>query len=254
MKTPALLTLFLLLPAVSPAADTLDRAMSLTAENNRQERTTQKKIDRISEQNHAMLEEYLALGRELDSLSTYNDQLQRLVDSQHREKADIEQQMSDIELTQREIVPLMLRMIDRLDRFVKEDIPFLQAERQQRVARLRELMDRADVAVAEKYRRLLEAYRIELDYSRTLEAYQDEIGNDGRRRTVDMLRVGRVGLYYLSLDGREAAWWDADERRWKPMDSAGLRSTRRALRIARQQAAPELLELPLHAAGPADEE
>ncbi|MDH3832002.1 MAG: DUF3450 domain-containing protein [Gammaproteobacteria bacterium] len=226
-------------------ADPLQQSITATDKNNRQEQTSQQRIDSLGEQTRAMLEEYHALNRELDSLTVYNDQLQRLVQSQDEEQALIHRQMDDIELTQREIVPLMLRMIDSLESFVTSDIPFLQLERLQRVQLLRDLMDRSDVAVAEKYRRALEAYQIELDYSRTLEAYREELDLDGQDLTVDFLRLGRIGLYYQTLDGRTAAYWDQVAQAWIPLDTSGRLAVRRALRVANQQAAPELLELPI---------
>ncbi len=229
-------------------ADPLQESIATTDKNNRQEQTSQQRIDSLSEQTRAMLEEYHTLSRELDSLTVYNDQLQRLVQSQDEEQILIHRQMDDIELTQREIVPLMLRMIDSLQRFVTDDIPFLQRERLQRVQLLRDLMDRSDVAVAEKYRRVLEAYQIELDYSRTLEAYREDLDIDGQGLTVDFLRLGRIGLYYQTLDGHAAAYWDQVAQAWVPLDTSGRLAVRRALRVASQQAAPELLKLPVPSA------
>ncbi len=230
-------------------ADPLQESITATDKNNRQEQASQQRIDSLGEQTRAMLEEYHTLSRELDSLTVYNDQLQRLVRSQDEEQVLIHKQMNDIELTQREIVPLMLRMIDSLERVVTNDMPFLQLERLQRVQLLRDLMDRSDVAVAEKYRRVLEAYQIELDYSRTLEAYREELDLDGQELTVNFLRLGRIGLYYQTLDGHAAAYWDQVAETWIPLNTSGRLAIRRALRVANQQAAPELLELPILNAG-----
>jgi len=245
-KIPALLSASVLALFTSAlCADTLQQSITLTEENNRQEQETQKRINSISKQTRVMLDEYHALSRELDSLTVYSDQLQRLVASQENEKALVRQQMDDIELTQQEIVPLMLRMIEELELFINDDIPFLRKERLHRVQLLHNLMDRPDVAVAEKYRRVLEAYQIELDYSRTLEAYRDELLIDGEGITVDVLRLGRTGLYYQTLDGRHAAYWNQQQQIWMPVKTAGKLALRRALRVASQQAAPELLELPI---------
>jgi len=236
------------------AADPLQQSISLGEKNNRQEQLTQQRIDQLSEQTRGMLDEYHVLNRELEALRVYNDQLQKLTVSQEEEKALIHQQMEDIELTQQEIVPLMLRMIERLHDFVVNDSPFLIKERMQRVSRLQELMDRSDVSVAEKYRRILEAYQVELDYGRTLEAYRDELEVDGDLRTVEFLRVGRVGLYYQTLDGHQAAYWDTRDRSWIPVKATQRLAIRRALRVASQQAAPELLQLPVAAAKSHDPE
>jgi hypothetical protein len=245
--------LFCLGTAAASGADVVDQSVTLTEKNNRAEQGTQQRIETLDDATRQMLEEYHALGREFDALSVYNDQVERLVQSQEQEKLSLQQQMDDMELTQREVVPLMLRMIDALAQLVRSDIPFLQQERSQRVVLLRELMDRADVSVAEKYRRILEAYQIEMDYGRTLEAYRDELDADGLQRTVDFVRVGRVGLYYQSLDGAQAGYWDRHARGWVDVDGADRLAIRQALRIARKQTAPELLRVQIPApeqAGP----
>jgi hypothetical protein len=235
--------------ASSPhAADALDKSLQLGQDNNRQEQRTQQRIDRISDRTREMLEEYQLLSREHEALVVYNDQLERIVTSQEEEKTSLQKQLVDIELTQREIMPLMLRMIDRLEAFLASDIPFLMNERTQRVRHLRQLLDRADVSVAEKYRRVLEAYQVELDYGRTIESYQDELEVDGSSRTVDILRVGRLGLYYQSLDGHYSGYWDRTAEAWMPLEGSDRLAIRQALRVAQQAVAPELLRLRVPAA------
>ena len=225
------------------AGDALDESVHLRTENNGEEQKTQKRIDDLSDETRAMLEEYHTLNRELGALKIYNDQVERLVRSQEEEKLVLERQMADIELTQREIVPLMLRMIDTLDAFVASDTPFLPDERRQRVRLLRELMDRSDVSVAEKYRRVLETYQIELEYGRTIEAYRDELEINGVQRTVDVLRVGRVGLQYQTLDGKQGGYWDASAQEWIALSGQDRLAIRQGLRVARKQIAPDLLRI-----------
>jgi len=225
------------------AGDALDESVHLRTENNSKEQKTQKRIDDLSDETRSMLEEYHTLNRELGALKIYNGQVERLVKSQEEEKALLERQMVDIELTQREIVPLMLRMIEALATFLDSDAPFLPDERRQRVRLLRELMDRSDVSVAEKYRRVLEAYQIEIEYSRTIEAYRDELEIDGVLRTVDVLRVGRVGLQYQTLDGKQSGYWDASAKAWIALSGQDSLAIRQGLRVARKQVAPDLLRI-----------
>ena len=241
------------LQAPSAGANPVEKSLSRGENNIHREQHTQKRIDQLSEETQTMLGEYQALSRELDGLTVYNDQMQRLVTSQDEEKLLITQQIEDIDITRQQIVPLMLRMIDQLDTFISTDYPFLLPERSRRVQQLTDLMDRADITLAEKYRRILEAYQIELDYSRTLEAYQEEIDTVSGLRTVDVLRAGRVGLYYQTFDRQDAAYWDHQQQRWVSADASQKRAIQRGLRIASQQLAPELLELPVAAAGEYDE-
>ncbi|MGH8472935.1 MAG: DUF3450 domain-containing protein, partial [Gammaproteobacteria bacterium] len=156
-------------------------------------------------------------------------------------------QLADIEVTQRNITPLMLRMLEVLIRFVALDTPFLEEERTQRVEELRALMDRSDVTLAEKYRRLLEAYQVETEYGRNIEAYRGDLKGGAQTRAVDFLRFGRLGLYYLTLDRHEAGYWDQEARRWVVLASHYRNDIERGLRIARKQAAPDLLRLPISA-------
>ena len=233
----------LLAGSMAIAADPLDKSLQLTDENNRQEQQTQKRIDAASDETRKMLEEYRLLSRELEALAVYNGQLERLVNSQAEEETSLAQQIVEVDHTQREVVPLMLRMLDGLDTFISADIPFLPAERRQRITQLRALMDRADVSVAEKYRRILEAWQIEMEYGRTIETYREDIEADAITRSVDILRVGRVGLYQQSLDGKLASYWHDDSGQWLPLAGQDRLAIRSAMRVARKQVAPELLRL-----------
>jgi hypothetical protein len=131
---------------------------------------------------------------------------------------------------------------------VRLDLPFLIDERTERTAELRALMSRADVTNAEKYRRIMEAYQIENEYGRTIEAYRSALEVDGRELTVDFLRFGRVALVYQSIDQSMAGVWSQENRTWEPLDSSHRSAIRQGLRIARKQAAPELIRVPVPAA------
>ena len=100
------------------------------------------------------------------------------------EMASIEKQLQGVETTQREVMPMMQRMLETLDRFVQLDVPFLVDELRKRIANLKDMMDRADVTVSEKYRRIVEAYQVEMEYGRTLEAYEGKLGDTDDARAV----------------------------------------------------------------------
>ncbi|MBW6453341.1 MAG: DUF3450 domain-containing protein, partial [Methyloprofundus sp.] len=170
------------------------------------------------------------------------------LNSQEAEKNALEQQLQDIEITQREIVPLILNMQSSLEQFVQLDLPFLPEERQQRIANLKDMMARADVTNAEKFRRLIEAYQVENAYGNTIEAYRANIQLNGAISSVDFLRLGRIALYYQRLDGSETGFWNQAEKRWQPLANEYRNPIRQGLRIARKEAAPDLLTLPVAAA------
>jgi hypothetical protein len=206
---------------------------------------SQARIDAMADDTRHLLAEYRDLERQRENMSIYNDNLEQMVKSQEAEKISLERQIEEIQVTQREIVPLMLRMLETLEGFVGADMPFLRAEREARVEGLQALMERSDVDIPEKFRQIMLAYQTEADYGRTIEAYQGELALDGQVRSVEFLRIGRLVLAYQTPDRRESGFWDARKQEWVRLDKKHNTSIRQGLRIADRQAAPELVEVPV---------
>ena len=205
---------------------------------------SQKRIDRIVEETEGLEAQFEQVTKELDGLRVYNDYLERQIAEQVKELDELYASIDQVSSMERQIMPLMIRMLDALDRFVQLDVPFLKEERMGRVERLRAMMERADVSSAEKFRRLTEAFQIEIDYGRTIETYKDSLTLDGAKLEVDVLRLGRVGLYYQTSDASVTGMWDVGAGEWKRLDdSASRNQVRQGIRIAQKQVAPDLLLL-----------
>ena len=228
-------------------AQPLDSSLAAQTQTDQENLQSQKKIDKLADETAQLLQEYRNATRQAESLGTYTDQLERLIASQQQEVASLETQLQDIEVTQREILPLLLRMVDGLEQFISLDIPFLPEERRTRLEQLQEMMDQADVTIAEKYRRVMEAYQVETEYGRTIETYRDALQINEQERTVDLLRIGRLALLYLSIDGDEAGQWNRTTGGWEVLPNTYRRSIMRGLQVAQKQAAPQLLSLPISA-------
>jgi len=209
---------------------------------------SQKVIEKLSDDIETLAAEYRSALQATRSLDVYNRQLESLTAAQDREIESMHRQIDRVTEVGREILPLMLRMIDSLEKFVALDIPFLQEERTDRVRQLRDMMDRADVTISEKYRRLLESFQIEYDYGRNIEAYSGELDDGGASRTVDFLRIGRLALLYQTLDGQETGMWNQQDRKWVVLDAEYRGAVAEGIRMARKQVAPDLIRVPLPAA------
>jgi hypothetical protein len=176
--------------------------------------------------------------------------MERLVAAQHKEMATIEEELTRIDDVSQGVTPLMVRMVEALAAFVEIDLPFNMEERRKRIAKLRDALSAPKLSVADRYRWILQAYQIENEYGRTIEAYRSTLERDGRELTVDYLRIGRMALLYQTLDESEAGVWSQAERRWESLDGSHRSAIRRGLRIARRQAAPDLVKIPLPAPKP----
>ncbi len=234
--------------ALPATATELQEVLKVRNTGNESSAKSQDTVDKLSDQTEDLARDYRQVLEEIDSLRVYNDQLQKLIDAQESDAASLDEQIERVALVGRGLTPLMLKMIDALEAFVSLDVPFLLDERGERVAQLRELMGRADVADSEKYRRILEAYQVENEYGRTIEAYRGEIELGGASRTVEFLRVGRVVLVYQTLDAEEIGVWDGEAGQWVALSGEYRLPIRQGLRIARKQAAPDLIRLPVRAA------
>lgn len=229
------------------AEDAVEAAIAAQTEADAAAARSQARIDVLDDETSRNLQAFRIAMQRLDSLEIYNEQLSKLIASQEGEIASIARQTDDIENIETGALPLMIQMIETLGELVAADAPFLVAEREGRVVDLRVLIDRADVTAGEKFRRIMEAYLVEVEFGRTIEAYRGELQQDGAVRTVDFLRIGRVGLYYQTLDGVETGRWNPGEGTWEALDDDARRPVQTGLRIARKQAPPELLTVPVNA-------
>jgi len=214
---------------------------------------SQQKVNNFTEEKQSKLQQYHAVTKEVDGLSVYNQQMQAQLNSQMKELTQLAQSMEEVSVIERQISPLMARMISTLATFVNLDIPFLPHERTKRVNDLKTMMNRADTSVSEKFRRVLEAYQIEVDYGRTIEAYSGILAIDGQKMDVDFLRIGRVSLVYQTRDGSRLGEWKQTRNnqsseikgQWQSLSQDYRSGINKALRIARKQLAPDLIMVPV---------
>ena len=232
-----------LMTSGSVLAQSVDQVLQADQRRLELARQSQERINNIVEGTRSLEDDYRAINKEIDGLRVYNRLMQAQVAGQEATLADIALSMDQVDVINRQIFPLMTRMIDGLDRSIALDVPFLMDERTERVQDLRDIMERSDVSVAEKFRKVMEAYQIENDYGNSTEAYEETLTIDGESRNYNMLRIGRIGLYFQSDDTRITGRWDNEAREWV-VDNSARNEVRKGLRMARQLIAPELLVLP----------
>lgn len=197
-------------------AQSVDDLFEVGEERIQTAQAQQEQIDAIVDETEDLFEQYQLRLREIEDNQIYNNILLAQVESQRRELETLYQSIDEVGLIERQILPLMTRMISGLERFIQLDVPFLVEERLARVERLRGLLVRSDVTVASQFSNVMEAWLIEMDdYGLTGEIYTDEIVTaDGVTREVDLLRIGRVALVYVTADGSQAGAWDQENREW----------------------------------------
>lgn len=234
------------IPMMVPA-ETLSQILNAQTERTLMAQESQQRVDKISDQTNKLQDQYRATLKEIDGLQIYNKLLELQIENQARVKVDLEKSIVLVSVINRQIVPTMTKMIDSLDQFVQLDVPFLMDERSKRVEGLKEIMQREDVTIAEKFRKVTEAYQIENDYGKTIETYKDTLEVDDKTLELDFLRVGRVAFMYQSVDGKVSGVWNQKTKSWEDA-SDNRNEIKMGLSIAKKQVAPDLVIIPVDSA------
>lgn len=231
---------------------TVDQVLQADARRLQLAQESQERINQVVEGTRSLADDYRAIMKEIDGLMVYNRLMTAQTDGQNATLADIDLSMQQVDVINRQIFPLMERMIDGIEQSIALDIPFLMEERNKRVADLEDIMERSDVSVAEKFRKVMEAYQIEMDYGISSEWYREELNVDGATREYNMFRVGRIGLFFQSDDTNITGWYNPQAGAYELLGNDHRNEIRKGIRIARQLIAPELILIPLP--GPTDAE
>ena len=238
----------LLLCAGGAAADQrVNEMLALQQGATSADRQAQAEINGLADETQEAISEYRVRLQELDRIRRYNNNLQRTIDDQEREKGSLTRQIDEFGSLEQGIVPLLMDMINDLERFIELDVPFQIGQRRGQITRLRDLMDRADISIAEKYRNVMGAYQDEATIGRNMEAYTGELEIDGVDRQVDFLRVGRVLLAYQTPDREQMGYWDTRAGEWRELGNSYRGPLTLGLRMARRLAPPDILTLPIAA-------
>ena len=241
---------FSLIISFNISANSLDDVFQVGKDKASAAQKSQIKIDGIADQTDGLLQNYKQVNKEVEGLRVYNAQLEARIQNQIKRIAEIEEAMTQVTVIQRQITPLMIKMLNGLENFVSLDVPFLAEERQNRLDMLRSNLDKSNQTVAENFRQVLEAYKIENEYGRKIEAYDASIdfNGDGQERKVDIFRVGRIALLYKTEDGKEVGRWNNETRVWEELRSGSWSDNiNTGIRIARNQAVKDILQLPISA-------
>lgn len=227
--------------AVALAQDELSQE-SLAAQQT--QAALQQRIDAADQATQQALRELQAAEREASRLQAYNAELAPAVEQQESTIQQREEALQTLSKT-RETLPILMRdLVDKLQRMIEADLPFLREERLARIEDLERILVDGEMSQADKLDRILSAWRTELDYGRELDAWRGELVGVSDRE-VEYLRLGRLGLYYMTPDSSAGGVWKIETGDWQALNDAQLAEVRKGIRIAREQHAPELLALPI---------
>jgi len=228
---------------------TLDEVLNEGISTNVLAQESQERINEIVNDTDRLIGQYKNVLKTVDGLKVYNAQMERSIERQMQAMEELTENIKNVTDVKRQVEPLLDRMIDGLESFIRNDLPFQLDTRLAGLERVKDLMTNPDIDSSERFRSVFELYQIESDYGRVFQSYQQTMDVNGQERIVDMLMVGRVALLYQTTDGTVSGAYNKETKQFEVVDEATYRkSITSAIRVANaQEAADKILILPISA-------
>lgn len=198
-----------------------------------------------AEERSAILSQIRELKRLKRWTAHQREKYQIYIQKQEDAIAELKRRQKAAKQIRMELAPYLDTVYERLEAFVNADLPFLPGERRKRLAFLQEALNDYHLGLDEKTRQVLEALQAEAGYGSTSERSQGTIEINGVATQVELLRLGRVGLYYQTLDGQRIGWFDREAGAWQPLPQKYRRELKWAMEMAEKKRTPELISLPV---------
>ena len=220
----------------------MENILEVGRENQTLSANSQDKIDKTERQTDKIVNEFKVVNKQVEGLKLYNAQKRIQIQAQLDLMDKLDEQLVQVVVMQRQIPPLAQKMLDTLETFVTLDTPFRKEERRARIDLVRSSLAKPKVTASEQVRQVLEAYNIEAEYGRKIDTYEDKL-SDGT--VVNILVIGRIGMFYQTKDERTSGRWDNKTGSWEDLPGSYRKPIRDGIRIAKKLAPTDMLLMPV---------
>ena len=220
----------------------MESILEIGRENQTLSASSQDRIDSTERQTDKLINEYKVVSKQVEGLKLYNAQKRIQIQAQLDLMDKLDEQLVQVVVMQRQIPPLAGKMLDTLETFINLDTPFRSEERKTRVDLVRSSLSKPKVTASEQVRQVLEAYNIEAEYGRKIDTYEDKL-SDGT--VVNILVIGRIGMFYQTKDERTSGRWDNETGSWEELPGSYRKPIRDGIRMAKKLAPTDMLLMPV---------
>ena len=242
ISLPVLFALSISVSANELVEVNMESVLEVGRENQQLSASSQDKIDSTERQTDKIVNEYKVVAKQVEGLKLYNAQKRIQIQAQLDLMDKLDEQLVQVVVMQRQIPPLAQKMLDTLETFIKLDTPFRSEERRGRVDLVRSSLAKPKVTASEQVRQVLEAYNIEAEYGRKIDTYEDKL-DDGT--VVNILVIGRIGMFYQTKDERSSGRWDNETGSWEELPGSYRKPIRDGIRMAKKLAPTDMLLMPV---------
>jgi hypothetical protein len=212
-------------------------------------RQIQQREDRWADEKSELQTRYQHLQAEEGALVKEKAALESRVEAMAARQREAERKIVEATRIGENLQAHLESVVAHLEETIARDLPFLPDERAQRIDEIKKVLVQPETSIAEKCRRVMEALKVETEYGHTVEVYQEVIEIDGLETgqpvMADILRVGRLALFWRTPDGGTVGHWDRSAGKWVPLPGASRRHINDATEMALRQRTVDMVKLPL---------
>ena len=220
----------------------MESVLEVGRDNQQLSAKSQSLIDSTERQTDKIVNEWKAVSKQVEGLKLYNAQKRIQIQAQLDLMDQLDEQLVQVVVMQRQIPPLAQKMLDSLESFISLDTPFRIEERQNRIDLVRSSLAKPKVTASEQVRQVLEAYNIEAEYGRKIDTYESTL-NDGT--VVNILVIGRIGMFYQTKDEQSSGRWNNETGQWDELPGSYRKPIRDGIRMAKKLAPTDMLMMPI---------
>ncbi|MFO7655240.1 MAG: DUF3450 domain-containing protein [Candidatus Krumholzibacteriia bacterium] len=232
--------------AAAPAAAALADAVQQDLRQSiavRQE--TQQQQDAWAAERLELTARYRDLQRSVEDLQERRSAEEARLQALQERASELRRRMVEAERLEASLEDTLRTTMVQLAAAVETSLPFLPDERAARLQAVGSELARPEVAPAEKLRRVLEALQVETQYGGTVEVYRDRIEVAGQVVHADILRLGRLALFWSTPDRSRVGTFALAGGRWLDLPGRHHRAVLRAIEMASRLRPVEVIGLPL---------
>jgi septal ring factor EnvC (AmiA/AmiB activator) len=209
------------------------------------ERATQERKEQWASERNELIARFKTAKASSEFLGARKTSVEERLAAVEKGIVDLDRSLAESKRLERNLQDTLNSLHGRLERAVRLDLPFLIAEREARLASLKSAINRPPVSGGEKLRRLLEALQVETTYGNTVDVAQERIAVGTDSLFVDVLRVGRVSLFWRATDGKRVGEYDRATQRWVELPRKHSRDIGLAMDMALRTRPVEIVTLPI---------
>lgn len=207
--------------------------------------SAQKQADEWSQEKEQLISEIRQNKTQLDWATYQSRRYAAYIEREKEKIEELERRKAEMRSLRRNLEPYLSKLIASLEDFIARDLTFLAQERQERIQYLRDSVNDYHLSMSEKLHRVIEALQVEAEYGRSIEANPATLNVQGQSIEAEVLRVGRIAVFFQSMDGEKVGRWNQESETWEYISADFSRTISDTIEMAKQQKSVELVDLPI---------